>query len=73
MMTLTILNQRVQIVSLRYEVLTVVLMSMFVFWVVMLCGLVNGYQRFAETTCTTSRLHNPEDQELNYEPFATTA
>jgi hypothetical protein len=33
-------------ISLRFEVLMAVNMSVAVFWVVMLCGLVGGYQRF---------------------------
>jgi hypothetical protein len=34
---------------LKYEVLTAVKMSVVVFWVVMLCGLVGGNQRFEGT------------------------
>jgi hypothetical protein len=35
--------------NVRYEVLTAMKMSMFVFWVVTPCGLVSRFQRFGET------------------------
>lgn len=34
--------------SVRFQVFTEVKMSIMVFWVVTLCGLVGGYQRFGE-------------------------
>jgi hypothetical protein len=35
----------------RSEVLTAVKMSMLVFWVVKLCGLIGRYERFGGTYC----------------------
>jgi hypothetical protein len=56
-----------------FEVLTAVSMKMAVFWVVMLCSLVEVYQRFRRTCCLhhqgdeseTTRHYNPEDSHLH--------
>jgi hypothetical protein len=46
--------------DLRFEVLTAVKMSMLVFWVVTLCGLVGRYQRFGEQTASIFRAEASE-------------
>jgi hypothetical protein len=49
---------------MRFEVLTVVKMSVLVFWVVTLCGLVGGHQFSSEmlvSTYKSSQCHNPEN------------
>jgi hypothetical protein len=63
---------------MRFEVLTAVKMSMLVFWVVTMCGLVGRYQRLGETvsifraevcfsktlfyTYKFKRIYDPEEQ-----------
>jgi hypothetical protein len=52
---------------LKYSVLTVVNMSMVFSWVVMLCALINAYQRFGGIFLTTYKTTWHHNQKSNNE------
>jgi hypothetical protein len=51
---------------MRYKAFTAVKIQVKVFWVVMVCSVVVGYQHFRSPCCpqNTTQCHNPEDLNL---------